>query len=303
MDGTKVGLNNMTNESSLIYRDLRYVRIEVDDLDAGSQFVTTGFGLQAADRGNDLAMFRSDARNYSLCLSKANLGNAVALTVATRAELDSLAERITKAGFEPKFLSDDAAAVRQAKSVVAVVSPNGVTVEIVWRPLTSGWRYHGPRDAGITGLQSVSLACTDIAVNERFWVGALGLRVTDWAGEATYLTIDEAHHRIALYPSKQDRILGASWAVEGRDPLMANWYFLQKSQMPVVAGPGRQPTSDAMFVTTRGPGDLLMTYSAGMDAGAHIARRGPRQFPNLASSHCAWGSPTTQEEFLGEKIL
>lgn len=293
----------MTNETLPIYRDLRYLRIEVDDLDAGSQFVTTGFGLQAADRSDDLAMFRSDARNYSLCLSKANFGNAVALTVATRAELDRLGDRITNAGFVPKFLSDDAASARQAKAVLAVASPNGVAVEIVWRPLTSGWRYHGTRDAGITGLQSVSLACSDITANEKFWIDALGLRITDWAGDAVFLTIDETHHCIALYPSKQDKILGASWTVEGRDPLMANWYFLQKSQMPVVAGPGRQPTSDAMFVTTRGPENLLMTYSAAMDAGPHIAKRGPRQFPNSASSHCAWGSPTTQDEFLGGDAL
>lgn len=123
--------------------------------------------------------------------------------------------------------------------------------------------------------------------------------MTDWAGDTAYLALDEAHHRVALYPSTRDGILGATWAVEGKDNIMTNWYFLQKAQAPIVAGPGRQPTSNAMFLTTRGPRGLLMSYAAETDAGAHIMQRGPRQFPATAASHCAWGSPTEQPEFLG----
>jgi 2,3-dihydroxy-p-cumate/2,3-dihydroxybenzoate 3,4-dioxygenase len=281
------------------YRDLRYLRIEVDDLDAASRFAAEIFGLQAADRDDAHAMFRSDARNYAICFSSAGNGEAVALTVAENADLDRLAERLSAAGHSPRRLDVSAATARQAKEVLAVAAPNGVTVEIVWRPMTSGWRYHGPRDAGITGLQTVSLATTNIAGDEAFWTEGLGLSITDWAGNAAYLALDDAHHRVALYPSKRDGILGASWAVEGKDNIMANWYFLQKAQAPIIAGPGRQPTSNAMFLTTRGPRGLLMSYAAEMDAGPHIAARGPRQFPDMAASHCAWGSPTEQPEFLG----
>ena len=281
------------------YRDLRYLRVEVDDLNAATHFAAELFGLQPADRDDTHAMFRSDAHNYAICFSRAHDGEAVALTVAYAADLVRLAQRLTAAGHSPRKLDASAAAARQAKEVLAVAAPNGVTVEIVWRPMTSGWRYHGPRDAGITGLQTVSLATTNIAVDEAFWTEGLGLSITDWAGNAAYLALDDAHHRVALYPSKRDGILGASWAVEGKDNIMANWYFLQKAQAPIVAGPGRQPTSNAMFLTTRGPRGLLMSYSAEMDTGPHIAVRGPRQFPDTAASHCAWGSPTEQPEFLG----
>ena len=70
-----------------------------------------------------------------------------------------------------------------------------------------------PRDAGITGFQAVQLACTDITANETFWTEGLGARVSDWAGDATFLAIDAAHHRVALYPSERNGILGAVWAV------------------------------------------------------------------------------------------
>ena len=281
------------------YRDLRYLRVEVDDLDAAARFASELFGLQPADRTESQAMFRSDARNYAICFSRRRDGEAIALTVAESADLDRLAERLTAAGHSPRRLDAAAAAARQAKEVLGVAAPNGVTVEIVWRPLTSGWRYHGPRDAGIVGLQAVSLASTDIAADEAFWTRGLGLTVTDWAGDAAYLALDDAHHRVALYPSTRNGILGATWAVENKNNIMANWYFLQKAQVPIAAGPGRQPASNAIFVTARGPRGLLMSYAAETDAGPHIAARGPRQFPDLATSHCAWGSPTEQPEFLG----
>jgi 2,3-dihydroxy-p-cumate/2,3-dihydroxybenzoate 3,4-dioxygenase len=281
------------------YRDLRYLRVEVNDLDAAARFASELFGLQVADRTESQAMFRSDARNYAICFSRPGDGEAVALTVAESGDLDRLAERLTTAGHTPRRLDAAAAAARQAKEVLRVAAPNGVMVEIVWRPLTSGWRYHGPRDAGIVGLQAVSLASANMAADETFWTRGLGLTVTDWAGDAVYLALDEAHHRIALYPSTRNGILGATWAVESKNNIMTNWYFLQKAQVPIAAGPGRQPASNAIFVTAHGPRGLLMSYAAETDAGPHIAARGPRQFPDLATSHCAWGSPTEQPEFLG----
>jgi 2,3-dihydroxy-p-cumate/2,3-dihydroxybenzoate 3,4-dioxygenase len=289
----------MERAMNVRYRDLRYLRVEVDDLDAATRFASDLFGLQPADRDDSHAMFRSDTRNYAICFSRSGDGEAVALSVAEAADLDSVAERLRAAGYSAQRLSAAEAAARQAKELLSVTAPNGVKVEIAWRPLTSGWRYHGPRDAGITGLQSVSLVTTDIGADERFWTRGLGLVVSDWAGDTAYLTFDETHHSVALYPSKCDGILGATWAVESKDYVMANWYYFQKAQVPIVSGPGRQPTSNAIFVTARGPRGLLMSYAAETETGAHIAKRGPRQFPDSALSHCAWGSPTRQPEFLG----
>lgn len=280
------------------YRDLRYIRVGVDDLDAATAFASGIFGLQIADRDDAHARFRSDARNYSVCYSRAGDGNAVALTVARAEDLDALAARLAE--YAPRKLTVEEAAARQVKAGLAVQAPNGVTVELVWRPLTSGWRYHGSRDAGITGFQAVQLACTDIAANEKFWTAGIGLQVSDWAGDAAFLRLDDAHHRVALYPSDRDGLLGATWAVEGVNNVMQNWYHLQNCQQPVAHGPGRQPTSEAIFVTTRGPGELLYTYAADTASGPEIAARGPRQFADVALSHCAWGSPCSAPEFMGE---
>lgn len=282
----------------MTYRDLRYLRVDVEDLEAAHAFAAGVFALMPMDRDETRALFRSDARNYALCCARGE-GTAVALTVARPEDLDALADRLAAHGHPATRLSPEACAARQVKQALAVAAPNGVTVELVWRPLTSGWPYHGGRDAGISDFAAVSLCCRDIAANEAFWVRGLGLRISDYAGDAVFLALDEAHHRIALYPSDRDGILGASWEVATRDHIMRNWYHFQKLQLPVVAGPGRQPTSDASFVTTRGPGGILFSYIHGMEKGPQIETRGPRQFADTARSHCAWGSSSTQPEFQG----
>ncbi|WP_372070046.1 VOC family protein (plasmid) [Tistrella mobilis] len=285
-----------------IYRDLRYLRVPVEDLDGAEAFATGIFGLQPGDHDDANRRFRSDARNYAICYTAEAGPAAVALTVAHARELDEAEARLEAAcpGLPRQRLDAAACAARQIKAGLSVIAPNGVVVEIVWRPLTSGWRYHGSRDAGITGLQSVQIACTDPAANEDFWTRGIGAEVSDWAGDAVFLRIDDAHHRIALYPSDRDGLLGAVWEVDGINAVMQGWYLFQARQVPVVHGPGRQPTSGAMFVTARGPGGLLHSYAHGMERGAAVTGRGPRQFADAALSHCAWGSPCTAPEFLGK---
>lgn len=287
----------MGNEMKQIYRDLRYIRVAVKDLGTAKAFATDVFGLQLSESDDDNLRLRSDARNYSLCYSQTEGPDAVALSVAGMDDLENLEVRL--ANWKPMRLTPDECAVRQVKAGLSVKAPNGILVEIVWRPLTAGWRYHGPRDAGIVELQSVQLACTDIAANEEFWVHGMGANVSDWVGDAAFLQIDDAHHRIALYPSKRDEILGVVWAVEDINNVMQGWYHFQSCQVPIVHGPGRQAPSEAIFVTAAGPGDIYYSYATGLDAGDQIAARGPRQFADAPLSHCAWGSHCTADEFTG----
>ena len=103
-----------------------------------------------------------------------------------------------------------------------------------------------------------------------------------------------------LTQHERDRVTGHAQQEEDQQgDAEENWYHLQNCQQPVIHGPGRQPTSEAIFVTTRGPGDLLYSYAAETASGPEIAGRGPRQFADAALSHCAWGSPCSAPEFMG----
>ncbi|MCL7466680.1 hypothetical protein [Phaeovulum sp. NW3] len=281
-----------------IYRDLRYLRLPAPEgLDAVRHFALDKLGLQLGDVVSDEAIhFRSDMRNYALAYWKDETQPAIGLTVARREDLDARATALAPFG-AVQWLDAEACRKRQIKAGIAILAPNGVMVEIVWRPLTSGWRYHGTRDAGITEFGAVSLACTDLAANETFWTRGIGAEVADWAGDALYLNIDAAHHRIALYPSRRDGVLAVTWEVESINNIMQNWYFFQNNQIPVIHGPGRQAASNALFVLGEGPDGVYYGYRAETAQG--LAAGGPRQFLDDPRSHCAWGSESQAPEFRG----
>ncbi len=280
-------------------RELRYVRIATADVAAASEFATSILGLQAAGATEGRAWFRSDLRAYSLCFSAVDGVDAIGLTVGSSGDLDAAEAALTDAGIESSRGSAEECAARQVKAFVACRAPNGLVVELVLRPMTSGWRYHGPRDAGITGLLGVSLRSRDSARDEAFWTGVLGARVSDWVGDAAYLRLDGAHHRVALHPSSSDGLMGVGFEVEGIDQLMQNFYALQAAQLPIVHGPGKQPTSGQTFVVTRGPEEKLFIYATGMERGEAV-NRPARQFPHAPRSFCAWGSDTRVPEFGGD---
>lgn len=280
-------------------RELRYIRLATNSLDQDTAFASDILGLQLAEKSEVHSYLRSDFRACSLCYSTTEGGDAVAFSVGEKQDLDNLKTRLSAFELTADFLDAAACEIRKIKAGLTCVAPNGVTIEFVWRPFSSGWRYHGPRDAGLTDLQSVLLACTDIAANERFWTEILGGTVSDWAGDTAYIRFDDSHHRVALYASERDGILGVDFAVEGINNIMQNFYFLKGRQVPVVQGPGCQTASNKMYVVAKGPRGILYSYSTGMAEGAEVTDRIARQFSNEALSHCSWGSDTVQPEFLG----
>src|SRR5262245_65884378 len=67
---------------------------------------------------------------------------------------------------------------------IAFKDPTGNQIELVWRPAYSSRRYHGERDAGITGFSHIGLCTTDAARDGVFWTKVCNARVSDRIGDA-----------------------------------------------------------------------------------------------------------------------
>jgi 2,3-dihydroxy-p-cumate/2,3-dihydroxybenzoate 3,4-dioxygenase len=175
--------------------------------------------------------------------------------------------------------------------------PCGNMIELVLRPLHSGWRHFPARDAGIVGLHGVALRSPDVPACEALWTTLFNGRVSDWVGETAFLRFDQAHHRLAYYPSAASGILSIDFGVEDVDLLMRNNYFLQAAQVKIVHGPGRRPTSNQIFLTFAGPDETLFSFVTEGDDITDETTHRPRQFPRAGSSFCAWGSESDIREF------
>jgi 2,3-dihydroxy-p-cumate/2,3-dihydroxybenzoate 3,4-dioxygenase len=276
---------------------LRYVRLAADDLGRAADFARRVLGLEPIDRTEELATFRSDFRDYTLAFMTADGAvESVGLEVRYPDDLDAALEGLRRLGVSAGRGSAEDCALRKVKQMVWFTDFSGNRIELVVRPLNSGWRYFPSRDAGIRGLADVIVRSLDVEKDLSIWCGILGAKVSDWAGDAAYLRFDDAHHRIVLFPAARPGILSVEYAVEDVDLLMRNYYVLQDLQVAVVHGPGRRPASQQLFLTFSGPTDVLFGFVA-EGAAAEAERRPPRQFPAGPAGLCSWGSECRIDAF------
>src|SRR5262245_9460709 len=176
---------------------LRYVRLAADDLGRAADFAQRMLGLEPIDRTDGLATFRSDFRDYTLPFACGDHAvQSVGLEVRYPSDLDAALEGLRRLGLAAGRGAPEDCALRKVKDMVSFADFSGNRIELVVRPLNSGWRYFPSRDAGIKGLAGVMLRSVDVEKDLSLWSGVLGAHVSDWAGDAAYLRFDDAHHRV-----------------------------------------------------------------------------------------------------------
>lgn len=278
--------------------DLRYVRLGTADLDGAVRYATEILGLQLARREGKSAYLRADDRDHTLVYTQGDPGDHVAaFEVRTAAELDAAAAELDRAGHAVRAGGKIECEQRAVDAFIAFKDPSGNAIEIINRPAHSGRRYFPSRDAGITGFSHIGLHSVAPRKDEAFWTTTCNARVSDWIGEAPLLRIDPVHHRIALFPSKRHGVQHINHQVESVDDVMRSYYFLREKNVRIRFGPGRHPTSGAMFLYFEGPDGMIYEYSSGVRMITDEAGYQPRQFPPASSSYCAWGSKPDIPEF------
>jgi len=276
---------------------LRYVRLGTNDPVAAADFAKRILGLEQIDVDDDQVLFRSDYRDFTLAFVKdTSRAQSVGFELRDVETLERAADALGRHGYDTSPGSTEAVARRKVKCLLAFKDESGVLIELVVRPLHSGWRYFPARDAGVTGLEAVALRSPCIARSEALWTTVLDGKVSDWIGDATFIRFDSAHHRLALHPAPTGGVLAVEFGVEGIDQLMQSSYFLQENQVRIVHGPGRRPTSGQMFLTFAGPDGVLFSYVAEGQPIVEEQHR-PRQFRRQPRSFCAWGSRSEIPEF------
>jgi 2,3-dihydroxy-p-cumate/2,3-dihydroxybenzoate 3,4-dioxygenase len=171
---------------------------------------------------------------------------------------------------------------------------SGNRIELVTRPLVSARRFFPSRDSGVVNFQGAGLRSIDVERDLLFWSLLPGTRVSDRVGDIVYISIDEKHHRIALYPSRRTGLLNVAFEVASLDYVMQNYHFVSSRQVRVVQGPGREHASGQVFLHFVSPCETLFSFVAEMRS-IDPTRDRPRQFSRNSESLCAWGSECVDE--------
>lgn len=282
--------------------DIRYVRLGTRDLGGATRYADRILGLrEGGRRGNpkhgEQVYFRSDDRDHTLVYFDGDPGDhAVGFEVADEAALDAAAAEVERFGLPVQAGTPAECDERRVRAFVRFRDPTGNAIELVAGPHHHGRRFFPTRDSGNTGFSHVGLRTTDAPRDERFWTQVLGAQVSDRIGNAPLLRIDEVHHKIALFPSAHAGVQHINHQVQSIDDIMRSWYFLQREGVKVVFGPGRHPTSGAMFLYFEGPDGMVYEYSSGVRSITDPGYQ-PRQFPFGPESFCMWGARPDIPEF------
>ena len=279
-------------------QDVSYVRLGTRDLEGAAHFAESYLGLEVSERSKDSVYFKSDEREHTLCYFEGDPDDHVAaFEVASREDLEAAADTLERLGHAVVQGTAEEAERRKVRAFIGFRDPTGNPIELVWRPAYSSRRYHGTRDAGITGFSHIGLCSTDPSRDEAFWTQVCNARVSDRIGDAPLLRIDEVHHTIALFPSQKRGIQHVNHQVESSDDVMRSFYFLNERQVRMVFGPGRHPTSSAKFLYFEGPDGMVFEYSSGVRSIADELLYRERQFPFEPKGFCQWGAKPDVPEF------
>lgn len=281
-------------------RDIRYVRLGTTDLDAAVRYATDLLGLEVARRDGKAVYMRSDSRDHTLCYFEGDPSDhTAAFEVDTATELDNAAAVLEAKGYKVTQGTAEAAEQRYVRDFINFKDPSGNSIDLVYAPHHSGRRYFPSRDAGITGFSHIGLRTLDGRRDEVFWTSLLGAKVSDRIGDAPLLRIDEVHHKIALFPSTYPGVQHINHQVQSIDDIMRAYYIMLERSIPIKFGPGRHPTSGAMFLYFEGPDGMIYEYSTGVRLITEEDEKTyrPRSFPAIPSSFCMWGSKPDIPEF------
>jgi 2,3-dihydroxy-p-cumate/2,3-dihydroxybenzoate 3,4-dioxygenase len=261
------------------------------------RYATKILGLELVRRDRGGAYLRSDDRDHTLVYTTDEPGRHIAAFEVNLADIDAAAAELDNSGHPVRMATRTECEQRWVDAAVMFTDPSGNQFELIARPAHSGRRYFPTRDAGITGFSHIGLHSIAPRKDEVFWTTLCNARVSDWIGEAPLLRIDPVHHRMALFPSKRTGVQHINHQVESIDDLMRSYYFLREQKVKIRFGPGRHPTSGAMFLYFDGPDGMIYEYSTGVRMITDESAYRPRQFPPASSSFCAWGSKPDIPEF------
>ncbi len=282
--------------------DIRYVRLGTADLTGTTRYAEKILGLrEGARRGNpktsEQVYFRSDDRDHTLVYFQGDPhDHTTGFEVLDEKVMEAAASELENAGHAVHRGTADECDERRVRAFLNFKDPSGNSIDLVAGPRHSGVRFFPTRDSGNQGFSHVGMRTTDAVRDERFWTEILGAKVSDRIGQAPLLRIDDVHHKIALFPSAHPGVQHINHQVASIDDIMRSWYLLQSEGIKVVFGPGKHPTSGAMFLYFEGPDGVVYEYSSGVCSITDPDYQ-PRQFPFEPSSFCMWGSRPDIPEF------
>lgn len=242
---------------------LGYLVFETANLDRWRGFADTLFGPAERTANPDGSFgIRLDAAAQRLIVQPGKRDDLAALGIElTDEELSTLAERLTAQGVRLEAGDTATLRARRVRQLIACTDPAGNRVELATgveqdaRPLACP-AFPGGFHAGETGFGHAVLVANDLATLEEFYIGTLGLKVTERLAtrlgpldvKGTFLHCNARHHTLALMNLPVPKRLH-HFMIQAREIRDVGRAFerVKAAKVPLSLGLGQHPDPDGTF--------------------------------------------------------
>ncbi|MFC7307222.1 VOC family protein [Streptomyces monticola] len=244
-------------------RKLRAVELRVPTLTESADFYAEVWGLEVVEADRDTSWLRgSGDEHHVLTLSRAGQNGIgkISFAVATPAEVDEAARRLTARGIQPVSgpgrldqigggyglrFTDPEGRLIELSAEVEAVAPRG-------------------RDAAVpVGVTHTVLNTTDIDASVAFYRDVLGMRVSDWSEhQMAFLRCNADHHCIAFNQAAWASLNHVAYEMTSVDHFMRGLGRLRHHGITPQWGPGRHGPGNNTFSYFTDPAGLVCEYTS-----------------------------------------
>ena len=248
--------------------DIRYVGYGVTNLEAERKFYADTWGLRDVGEKDGMVHFAApgDDELYVVRLRAADRKqiDIIALAADTRAEVDTLHEKVTASGCRVVFAPRDLDTLGGGYGF-RFFSPDGLPFEIS-SDVARGEARPLARWEGIPQkISHIVLHSPKHKEAVQFFIDVLGFRLSDWLGDfMAFLRCNTWHHRIAFLPGPPC-LNHVAYDVASVDDMMRGIARLKQNDIAIQWGPGRHTAGNNTFSYFVSPGGFIVEYTSELE--------------------------------------
>jgi catechol 2,3-dioxygenase-like lactoylglutathione lyase family enzyme len=244
-------------------RLLRSVELRTPHFDQAADFYREVWGLEQVEAERDGSWLRGTGANHhvlSLQRAEANALGRISFAVATPAEIDEAARRITARGI-PLLAGPGPLDQVGGGYGLRFADPEGRLIELSAEVFAVPPRDLSP--AVPVGVTHVVLNTVDIDAAVRFYREVLGFRVSDWSEHRmAFLRINSDHHSIAFNQAEWTSLNHVAYEMPSVDHFMRGLGRLKHNGIDPHWGPGRHGPGNNTFSYFADPAGLVCEYTS-----------------------------------------
>ncbi|WP_233150763.1 VOC family protein [Sphingomonas mollis] len=241
---------------------LRSVDVAVPDLAAATDFYTTVWGLELADRADGVAWLRgtgTDPHLFALHAGDAPAIRSMTFRTTDDADPDALCAAMVAKGATLLHPLRDAEEHGGGR-IAAVRDAQGRTIRLVQGDVpVAPLPYDADRPER---LAHVNFNSDDVDRDARFYTDALGFTLTDRSKMMAFVRTNDDHHSIVIADAPVNTLNHIAFQMPTWEGVMRAAGRMIDHRFPIGWGPGRHGPGDNVFTYFVDPFGIVIEYTA-----------------------------------------